>query len=91
MLPKGPFQATDFKPDIPQDKLNQLNVQTNTDKKEDEEDNSSQRMTARDYSDREQQEKEDYRKRRLRDEKEKKNTDRMQDLLKQIIHHLTVR
>ena len=59
MLPKGPFQATDFKPDIPQDTLNRLNDQDN-----------SQRMTARDYLDREQQEKEDYRKRRLRDEKE---------------------
>ena len=69
MLPKGPFQPTDFKPDIPQDTLNRLNVHNNTDKKEDDE-NNAQRMTARDYLDREQQEKEDYKKRRLRDEKE---------------------
>ena len=68
MLPKGPFQSTDFKPDIPEDTLNRLNV----DNKESKDDNdpSQQRMTARDYIDREQQEKEDYRKRRLRDEKE---------------------
>lgn len=63
MLPKGPFQPTDFKPDIPQDTLNRL-------KQGNDDEDNSERMTARDYLDREQQEKEDYRKRRLRDEKE---------------------
>ena len=67
MLPKGPFQPTDFKPDIPEDTLNRLNVPSDNNAQD--EDNQH-RMTARDYIDREQQEKEDYRKRRLRDEKE---------------------
>ena len=63
MLPKGPFQSTDFKPDIPEDTLNRLNVGGNNI-------DDPPRMTARDYVDKEQQEKEDYRKRRVRDEKE---------------------
>eukprot|EP01084_Bolivina_argentea_P137236 241702_1 len=63
MLPKGPFQSTDFKPDIPEDTLNRLNVHSNAKTDED-------RMTAKDYIEKEEHEKEEYRKRRLRDEKE---------------------
>eukprot|EP01084_Bolivina_argentea_P094629 170126_1 len=63
MLPKGPFQPTDFKPDIPEDTLQRLHGQSEKKKDDD-------LMTARDYIDKEQQEKEEYRKRRLRDEKE---------------------
>ena len=65
MLPKGPFQSSDFKPDIPEDTLHRLhgnNKKKSNDKREKIEDNKDgvdgARMTARDYIDREQQEKE---------------------------------
>mmetsp|Transcript_74103 Transcript_74103/g.118052 ORF Transcript_74103/g.118052 Transcript_74103/m.118052 type:complete len:216 (-) Transcript_74103:173-820(-) len=67
MLPKGPFQSTDFTPDIPET----FNRVKDTQTKDDEDAaTAAHRLTARDYIDREQQEKEDYRKRRIRDDKE---------------------
>ncbi len=60
MLPKGPFQPADFKPDIPEDALQRLHEPS-------ESKNDDETMS---HMDKEQQDKEEYRKRRLRDEKE---------------------
>ena len=102
MLPKGPFEAADFKPDVPDDITAQLSVDPSI----------RSGLTAEEQINKEQQEKEEYRKRRVRDEKEvvcssssfisngvriyisfccfaRKNIDKMHDSHRQIILHLT--
>lgn len=65
MLPTLALNANEFRPDIPEDSVRVFG-ETNDNSAKD----AAQRISSRDMIEREMQEKEDYRKRRLKDEKE---------------------
>jgi len=76
MLPTYALNTNEFRPDIPEDSVkifegnNTNNTNNNNNNNNNKNDENTQRISSRDMIEREMQEKEDYRKRRLKDEKE---------------------
>jgi len=70
MLPTIGLNVNEFRPDIPEESVKVFGVSNDNNSNNNNNNNNTQRISSRDMIEREMQEKEDYRKRRLKDEKE---------------------